>query len=110
MTVVGLGFLIVGLVLGVFAMLRDKDIAGVVRALNGRIDAWFVGGIAVPRGASATEVREAIAAVDAKAQVHASETPSQAFSRACESAGPDDIRIRRGIGPAAAGAGATEHI
>jgi len=76
--------------LGVFAMLRDKDIAGVVRALNGRIDAWFVGGIAVPRGASATEVREAIAAVDAKAQVHASETPSQAFSRACESAGPDD--------------------
>lgn len=74
----------------VFAMLRDKDIAGVVRAVRARIDAWFVGGIDGPRGASAAEVREVIEAQDGVGPVQAFRTPSEAFARACESAGADD--------------------
>ncbi len=76
--------------IAVFGMLRDKDIAGVVRAMEQRIDAWFVGGIGVPRGASAAEVRDVIEAHGGAGRVHAFETPAQAFARACESAEPDD--------------------
>lgn len=40
----------------VFAMLADKDIAGVVDACLGRIDSWFVADLAVPRGAQAEQI------------------------------------------------------
>ncbi len=40
----------------VFAMLKDKDIAGVVRALKDHVDVWLVAGIHAPRGATAAEV------------------------------------------------------
>lgn len=36
--------------LAVFAMLADKDIAGVIDACLGRIDSWFVAGLPVARG------------------------------------------------------------
>lgn len=36
----------------VFAMLADKDIAGVIECCLGRIDSWFVAGLPVPRAAS----------------------------------------------------------
>jgi dihydrofolate synthase/folylpolyglutamate synthase len=42
-----------GRTLAVFAMLRDKDIAGVIAAVQSRIDHWFVAGIGAPRGAEA---------------------------------------------------------
>jgi len=76
--------------IAVFAMLRDKDIAGVVRAVRTRIDAWFVGGIDGPRGASAAEVREVIEVQEEIGPVRAFQTPSEAFAHACESAGADD--------------------
>ena len=40
----------------VFAMLKDKDIAGVARALAAKVDVWLMAGINAPRGASADEV------------------------------------------------------
>lgn len=40
----------------VFGMLKDKDIPGVVRALEGQIDIWLAAGIDAPRGASMDEV------------------------------------------------------
>jgi len=40
----------------VFAMLRDKDMAGVVKALDPFVDAWRVAGIDAPRGAGAAEL------------------------------------------------------
>ena len=46
----------------VFAMLRDKDIAGVARALRPKVDVWLVAGIDAPRGASADEVVHALEA------------------------------------------------
>lgn len=54
----------------VFAMLKDKDIAGVARALAERVDVWLIAGIDALRGAAAEEVahalREAGIGVDAR--------------------------------------------
>jgi dihydrofolate synthase/folylpolyglutamate synthase len=40
----------------VFSMLKDKDIAGVVRALDAQIEVWLVAGIDAPRGATTAEL------------------------------------------------------
>jgi dihydrofolate synthase/folylpolyglutamate synthase len=40
----------------VFAMLRDKDIAGVVEAVGDQIDIWLAAGIDAARGASSDEI------------------------------------------------------
>ena len=39
--------------IAVCGMLADKDIAGVVTAMKGRVDRWHVAAIPGPRGASA---------------------------------------------------------
>jgi dihydrofolate synthase / folylpolyglutamate synthase len=44
----------------VFAMLKDKDIAGVVRALDPHIDTWLVAGIATPRGATPEKLEQVL--------------------------------------------------
>ena len=49
-----------GRCLAVFAMLRDKDIAGTARALIGQVDGWFIGSIEERRGASADDVAAAL--------------------------------------------------
>jgi dihydrofolate synthase/folylpolyglutamate synthase len=74
----------------VFAMLKDKDMAGVVDALRDCIEVWLVAGIAAPRGATAEE----LAAVLRHAQVPGEillfgDTPS-ALSHACKVAGEND--------------------
>jgi dihydrofolate synthase/folylpolyglutamate synthase len=48
--------------IGVFGMLRDKDIDGVVRAMHGRIDRWFVGSLPGPRGCVADDMGARLAA------------------------------------------------
>ena len=40
----------------VFAMLKDKDMAGVALALKEQVNEWLVAGIDAPRGASAAEL------------------------------------------------------
>lgn len=40
----------------VVAMLADKDIVGVVRQMGSVVDAWYVAGLAVPRGSSAAHL------------------------------------------------------
>jgi dihydrofolate synthase/folylpolyglutamate synthase len=47
--------------LAVFAMLADKDIAGVVDALASRIDRWLVAPLPGPRGASAAQLAGVLA-------------------------------------------------
>lgn len=44
----------------VCAMLKDKDMAGVVDALKDQVDVWLVAGIDVPRGASAEELGKVV--------------------------------------------------
>ncbi|MBK7081452.1 MAG: bifunctional tetrahydrofolate synthase/dihydrofolate synthase [Betaproteobacteria bacterium] len=54
--------------LAVFGMLADKDIAGVVAALQRRIDRWHVATLPGPRGASAATLRAALVAAGVAAQ------------------------------------------
>jgi len=44
----------------VFAMLKDKDMAGVAAALDPLVDTWLAAGIAAPRGATAAELAQAL--------------------------------------------------
>lgn len=77
----------------VFAMLKDKDIAGVARTLAGKVDIWLTAGIDVPRGASANEVRQALeaAGVDsAEGAIHTFTDPAMAYAYACERAAEND--------------------
>ena len=79
-----------GRTFAVFAMLADKDIAGVVRALGAMIDRWFVADIHYVRGASAQQLAEKIrlAIKDAKVECH--REVSVAFNAACHAAGEND--------------------
>jgi dihydrofolate synthase/folylpolyglutamate synthase len=56
----------------VCAMLADKDAAGVIAALRGRIDRWFVAGLPGPRGDDGTRVRDALRAEGVPAEAVAS--------------------------------------
>ncbi len=49
-----------GRTLAVFGMLADKDIHGVAAALRDVIDAWYVAGLAVERGAGGEQIADAV--------------------------------------------------
>jgi len=53
----------------VFAMLRDKDIDGVVRAMDAQIDVWLVAGIDVPRGACVEELAQVLQTARVRGEV-----------------------------------------
>ena len=74
----------------VFGALRDKDIAGVVRALAGRITRWHLAGLGGPRGASAEDLEQILRAEGIKAPVDLHETPVEAFEAARVQAGETD--------------------
>ena len=79
-----------GRTLAVFSMLKDKDIAGVVGAVRGRIDHWFVAALAVPRGAEVGLLQESLAAAGAGGAVTACESVAGAYAQACNSAAGND--------------------
>lgn len=79
-----------GRTLAVFAMLADKDIAGVVEAVRGRIDHWFVAALAVPRGAEVRTLREALTAVGARDAVTECRSVAEAYAQACDKAAGND--------------------
>ncbi len=70
----------------VCAMLKDKDIAGVLRELAPRVSHWHVASLPGPRGASA----EQLAAQLEGKSCRRFETPAQAFAAARERAGEND--------------------
>ena len=70
--------------IAVCGMLRDKDIAGVLREVAPRITRWHLAALAGPRGASAEDLAPHVA--DFK--LHAS--PAAAFAAAREAAGEND--------------------
>ena len=74
----------------VFGALRDKDIAGVVRALAQRITRWHLATLGGPRGASASELAAVLAAEGVKAPVDQHATPALAFVEARRQAGEAD--------------------
>ncbi len=76
--------------IAVFAMLRDKDIAGVVRALAPCITRWHVAGLGGPRGTSAGELARIVSAAGVAAPVIEHATPAAALAAARSEARMDD--------------------
>ncbi|MBI2312561.1 MAG: bifunctional tetrahydrofolate synthase/dihydrofolate synthase [Betaproteobacteria bacterium] len=75
----------------VFAMLRDKDAAGVIHAVKDRVDFWMVAGLAGDRGAGARETADALGAAGVPAgAVRTFGTPAEAYAAACIEAGEND--------------------
>jgi dihydrofolate synthase/folylpolyglutamate synthase len=74
----------------VCGMLRDKDLAGVLRALGKRITAWHYCSLPGARAASAAELAAAGAAAGISAPSSAFESPSAGLAAALERAGEND--------------------
>ena len=78
-----------GRVLAVFAMLRDKDIAGVIAAVKSRVAHWFIAGLEGARGAGVVELRQALAASAVTAVTECGDVAA-AYSQACDIATEND--------------------
>jgi dihydrofolate synthase/folylpolyglutamate synthase len=76
--------------LAVAGMLADKDIAGALRALAGRIDDWLLCGLDAPRGAAAEILAATVKADRLGGRVECFSSPAGAFRRAMGLAGEDD--------------------
>jgi len=74
----------------VVGMLRDKDLAGVVGRLAGRIHRWYAATLDNPRGATADEVAGAIEAACPGAVVERFASPRAALAAAEGAAGQGD--------------------
>ncbi|MDE2118703.1 MAG: bifunctional folylpolyglutamate synthase/dihydrofolate synthase, partial [Betaproteobacteria bacterium] len=74
----------------VFAMLRDKDMAGVARALKDSVDVWLAAGINAPRGASAAELAQVLDAEKVKGAILTFATATEALHHACKEAAEND--------------------
>lgn len=74
----------------VFGMLGDKDIAGVVAAVQHRIDRWLVCTLEGPRATTAADLAAALAKAGVTAPVACFDSPEAAIAHAQENAGEDD--------------------
>ena len=73
----------------VFAMLGDKDIAGVAAAVAPAISHWFIAGLDVPRGADIADIERALAGAGITARTRCASV-ADAYAQACDRAGEDD--------------------
>ncbi len=85
-----------GKTIAVFAMLADKDITGVIQALSGEIDAWYVATIDNVRGASASSLSKIIIDTLPSAEVKIFNQVVDAFHQACIDANENDRIITLG--------------
>jgi dihydrofolate synthase/folylpolyglutamate synthase len=74
----------------VFAMLKDKDMGGVARALKGTVTDWLVAGIDAPRGATATELAQVLAGEKVAGTVRTFLSIENALLQACNEASEND--------------------
>jgi len=74
----------------VFAMLRDKDMAGVVRELKSQVDHWHLAPLPSPRGASLEELQSALDAAVVLDEVSGHDGVAAAFAAARAIAALDD--------------------
>lgn len=79
-----------GKTIAVFAMLADKDIAGVIAAIADEIDAWYVAGIAHVRGAAAAQTSALIVEHLPQANIKVFEYVADAYRQACIDANEND--------------------
>ena len=76
--------------IAVFGMVRDKDIAGVVRQLAPRVTRWHLASLGGPRGASAADLARALAAEGVPAPRMEHPSPAAALDAARREAGEND--------------------
>ena len=74
----------------VFALLSDKDLGGVIDAIRGRIDRWYVAASDSARAAPAATVAEALAQRGLEKATRSFATVPSAFEAARRDAGPND--------------------
>jgi len=79
-----------GKTIAVFATLRDKDIAGVVRNMGEVVDVWLLAGIDQPRGASADDLLAVLRAEGVADRALVFGDVAAAYLHACNMAGDDD--------------------
>ena len=79
-----------GKTLAVVGMLADKDIAGALAVLAGKVDVWLLAGLDGdgPRGAPAAVLARAVAGLGGRVETFAA--PQEAFARAVGLAGEND--------------------
>jgi dihydrofolate synthase/folylpolyglutamate synthase len=76
--------------IAVFGVLKDKDIAGVARAVAPRVTAWELGSLAGARGASAAQVAQAMSQAGIAGPLAQHDSIAAAFTAARRRAGDDD--------------------
>ncbi|MFZ5503203.1 MAG: bifunctional folylpolyglutamate synthase/dihydrofolate synthase [Pseudomonadota bacterium] len=74
----------------VFAMLKDKDVGGVVRALDAEIDVWLLAGIDVPRGATGEELAKILRHEQVRGEILICASITAALHEASKRAGEND--------------------
>ena len=74
----------------VFAMLKDKDMAGVTLALKEHVSEWLVAGINAPRGASAAELAQVLVTAGIEGVPKTFPTITEAMQHACNEATEND--------------------
>ena len=74
----------------VFGMLRDKDVAGVVRLFKGRIDFWHLVDLAGPRALPPGRLAEIVVNENAGGEIFEYSDPAAAFAAARARAGEND--------------------
>ena len=79
-----------GRMIAVFAILKDKDIAGVAQALKTQVDEWMVATLPGSRGAQAGRIEQALASIGVDAPVCCFDSVADAYQCAMRSAGQDD--------------------
>ena len=79
-----------GRTLAVFAMLKDKDIEGVIAAITSQIDEWFVGSLGGERGTDAATLRAALLRAGVVEHVSTYDSVAAAYGAACDKAGQND--------------------
>lgn len=80
----------------IFSMLKDKDIAGVVSALDPLIDTWLVAVIDTPRGATSDMLEQVLEQCRVRGEIRACKNISDALSYAYKAAGENDRIIAFG--------------
>jgi dihydrofolate synthase/folylpolyglutamate synthase len=76
--------------IAVFAMLGDKDIPGVIAAVQQEVDSWYVADIDHPRGASAQTLKAFIVQSAPLAPCITFDNAANAYAQACIDAGEND--------------------
>jgi dihydrofolate synthase/folylpolyglutamate synthase len=78
-----------GRTFAVFAMLKDKDIGGVIAAVKSHVAHWYFSGLGGARGASVGQIAQALEAASVSAAT-ACEDVVAAYTQACDIAAEND--------------------